>query len=198
MKSSHVKFVLLFALCSPITFFSDARSETESSIAFNLNYLSGAGTTNAKIANPGYAFQFTTGIGGPWLRSEFGATIERATGAGETLTAGSLFAGGGIAHKAGRLTPFMGVDGILGWGNYSGPATNNNGLLYGGMISAGAEFALKKSGANRFAVIFKTSYRMLSGSLGPLSGADLNAVALGLGLSWSDGGSDRGGGDGEF
>ncbi len=167
---------------------SNAFAENDSSATFNFGYLSGADSSRTKLGNPGYGLEFQTGSAGPWLRSDYGATLERATGSRGTLTSGSLFGGGSIAHRAGtRLTPFLGADAILGWGNYSGTASNSNGIVYGGMISAGAEFAILSGSSNRFALIIKSGYRQLSGTIGPLKGSDLNAVILGIGIAWNDG-----------
>ncbi len=170
-----------------------ALAATDSSMSFDLNYLSGADAAKTTLGNPGYSIEFQTGSAGPWLRSEYGATIEKASGSLGNLIAGSILAGGSIAHRAGnRLIPFIGADAILGWANYSGTLENANGFLYGGMVSAGAEIAIKNGSSNRFAVLVKTGYRVLNGSVGTITGSNLSAVFLGIGLAWSDGGGGSG------
>lgn len=183
--------IILILLSSNVAF-----AQTESSIEGNMIYYSGADSAKTKLGNPGYGLKFKTGPDKEWLRPVYGASLERGQGAAGVLTAGNLFLGASLAHKVGsRVAPFISTDAILGWGNYSGTTTNDNGFIYGGMISAGAEIAFKNGDQNRFALLITTGYRLLYGSIGALGGADISAFVLGVGFAWSD---DSGGGRGGF
>jgi hypothetical protein len=169
--------IMVFAMQS-------TRAEPVSNVTFGMSYYSGSdGTTDSILSNPGMGIQFLTGEAGKWLRTAYGAAIEMGSGTTTSLMMGNLLFGGELAPKnAQKLMPFVGIYVDAGWANFTEEeVSNDNGLLYGGMLAGGAEFKLK-GGASNLAIRVQTSYRILLGSVGDVTGADLSAVVFNFGI----------------
>ncbi len=119
-----------------------------------------------------------------WLRPSFGGLIEASFGQNRLIDGHVLLGGELVASKANYFKPFIGAFGDFGWANFTDATATYNGLVYGFMISVGTEIRFTDKD-HAFGLRVTSAYRFLLGTIGGgLSGGDLNAIMLMLGVTF--------------
>jgi hypothetical protein len=160
---------------------AQARAESAGSFEFGMEYLP---QTAAGSLNPfGLYGHFRVQSRSSWVKPTFGTTLSFNFGTGRLIQG---FVHPGLTLSAANVNyvrPFLVVDGLLGWANYTLTTTSYNGLLYGFLIGGGVEirFSTKETAT---ALRLSTGYRFVLGSVGGgITGTELTCVQVAAGLT---------------
>ena len=134
------------------------------------------------LSKTGYFMNFQVEKDGKWFRPTFGGQLELNSGA-NSLVFGHMLAGFQMAPSEAKvIRPYIGAQALLGWANFSMAEAAYIGLVYGGELSVGAEIRFSKKSTGT-ALRVSSQYRYTQGSIGGgLSGSDLSAVQIALGI----------------
>lgn len=167
-----------------------AQAASKSAFDFGINYY-GTDSGKSLTGATGYYAHFQVKSGKKWLYPTFGATLEYASDNASlpsgttpvTLMAGQIEGGLEILPRTEYLKPFIGVQALLGWASLSdtGAQTSSLAITYGFSLSGGTEFRFS-SKDDASGLRLRTGYRFMLGSLGGVSGFQLNALQIGIGM----------------
>jgi len=150
----------------------------------------GSSAAKSLSGTTGYFYRYNTSLLGGHFRPNLGAQIEygfgKASIADEKKAANfssSMLEAGYkiIVSQVGIVTPFLGINALLGWASLNIGSTGTVSVTYGVRFGCGAEirFTDKEDAGG---IRLSTGYRIMRGSLAGLSGFELNAFSASLGV----------------
>lgn len=190
LRNAGIGLISLAALLGPTQV---RAADAQATFETGMNYY-GSDAGKSLTGSTGYFLQFQTESRKGWARFGYGAALDYSSSkaslpSGEedaTLIAGMVSGGMEfIATKASYVKPFITTHALFGWASLQtgegDSAATSIGLTYGFRISGGAEIRFKRRD-DAMGIRISTAYRYLVGSLGGVSGFQLNALQIGLGL----------------
>ena len=134
------------------------------------------------VGQTGLVGNFQVQMRDRWLRPTFGAMVELNQGTNRLWGGHAQLGMELVAYKARYVKPLIAVMGDFGWASYTTGAANYVGIVYGVVVTAGAEFRFSEKDS-ALGLRLCTSWRFLMGTIGGgLSGSDLNSMLITGGL----------------
>ncbi|MCC7440971.1 MAG: hypothetical protein IT285_05035 [Bdellovibrionales bacterium] len=188
-------FAILRGACLSIALglaFTASKVDAASNSAFDIgiNYY-GSDVGKSLTGATGFFLHFQVKSGRNWIYPTFGASLETMSGNASlpggtqnaSLLAGQIEGGVEVLPATAYVNPFIAVQGLLGWASLSLPDadTRSLALAYGFVVSGGTEirFSAKEDAKG---IRLRTAFRFLTGNLAGISGFQLNALQVGIGM----------------
>jgi hypothetical protein len=137
------------------------------------------------LSTSGYFLYFQVNARDTWLRPSYGGIVEYNGGVNRLIDGMMTLGIEAMSVNAHYVRPFLGGSALIGWANFASADTSTYvNLIYGGLLSSGVE--IRFSDQNwKTGLRITTQYRYVTGSIGGgLSGSDLKAFLISLGLSF--------------
>jgi hypothetical protein len=138
-------------------------------------------SAGATLGTTGYIAHFQVERKNTVFRPTYGGLIELDSSGSGRLIDVQMLGGFELVGASPYVKPFLGFNAAAGWGNLSNAAGSSNGIVYGAILSAGAELRLSDKDKG-MGLRFSSQYRFLMGTIGTVSGTDLSTVMVSAGF----------------